>query len=307
VFLEWLRRDGTDWSKHPTREDATRDVTQVWTLLAVGKSKTSWTCPLITDPEVLDNTGRLLGCRYGRLLPSIEQPLHHSLSARLVKPPGKVLEIQATVTRRVTLCWFGFLAVPRLATFFFFLVFFFFFFFFFFLLETDIGSANLGSDWSGNGADSLSARTYLSVGALVMPWTKTTRPAVRTWCAGVSTPFTGRANWRLRVTASPHRSRLSLAVGAPLAEPKRSNERAGLFPARPTKCLNGVLTRSLGMTGRCADSPANLSGGWDHERIRRNVILRLHLASNRNLGFLSSASIGPQLQHDFLRDHIVCR
>ena len=25
VFLEWLRRDGTDWSKHPTREDAMRE------------------------------------------------------------------------------------------------------------------------------------------------------------------------------------------------------------------------------------------------------------------------------------------
>ena len=34
VFLEWLnRRDGTDWSKHPTREDAMREYSRIWTLL----------------------------------------------------------------------------------------------------------------------------------------------------------------------------------------------------------------------------------------------------------------------------------
>ena len=33
VFLEWLRRDGTVWSKHPTREDAMREYARIWALL----------------------------------------------------------------------------------------------------------------------------------------------------------------------------------------------------------------------------------------------------------------------------------
>ena len=33
VFLEWLRRDGTDWARHPTREDAMREYARIWTLL----------------------------------------------------------------------------------------------------------------------------------------------------------------------------------------------------------------------------------------------------------------------------------
>src|ERR1700691_4201267 len=33
VFLEWLRRDGTTWSNHPTREDGLREYERIWTLL----------------------------------------------------------------------------------------------------------------------------------------------------------------------------------------------------------------------------------------------------------------------------------
>src|SRR5262249_26205566 len=33
VFLEWLRRDGTVWSKHPTKEEAMREYARTRTLL----------------------------------------------------------------------------------------------------------------------------------------------------------------------------------------------------------------------------------------------------------------------------------
>ena len=54
VFLEWLRRDGTDWSKHPTREDAMREYERIWTLLGSRQIEELVELPLITDPEVLD-------------------------------------------------------------------------------------------------------------------------------------------------------------------------------------------------------------------------------------------------------------
>src|SRR5262249_18552777 len=33
VFLDWLARDGTVWSNHPTRDDVMREYARIWTLL----------------------------------------------------------------------------------------------------------------------------------------------------------------------------------------------------------------------------------------------------------------------------------
>ncbi|HKO95181.1 MAG TPA: AAA family ATPase, partial [Polyangiaceae bacterium] len=54
VFLEWLRRDGTVWSKHPTREEAMREYARTRTLLGSRRIEELVNLPLITDPEVLD-------------------------------------------------------------------------------------------------------------------------------------------------------------------------------------------------------------------------------------------------------------
>ena len=54
VFLEWLRRGGTDWSVHPTREDAMREYDRIWTQLGSRQIEDIVGSPLITDPEVLD-------------------------------------------------------------------------------------------------------------------------------------------------------------------------------------------------------------------------------------------------------------
>ena len=40
VFLDWLRRDGTVWSNHPTREDVMREYERIWeSARAAGRSK----------------------------------------------------------------------------------------------------------------------------------------------------------------------------------------------------------------------------------------------------------------------------
>jgi len=54
VFLDWLRRDGTVWSNHPTREDVMREYERIWTLLGRTAIEELIDLPLITDPEVLD-------------------------------------------------------------------------------------------------------------------------------------------------------------------------------------------------------------------------------------------------------------
>jgi len=54
VFLDWLRRDGTVWSNHPTREDVMREYERIWELLGGRAIEELIDLPLITDPDVLD-------------------------------------------------------------------------------------------------------------------------------------------------------------------------------------------------------------------------------------------------------------
>ena len=54
VFLDWLRRDGTAWSNHPTREDVMREYERIWDLLGHRAIEDLIDLPLITDPDVLD-------------------------------------------------------------------------------------------------------------------------------------------------------------------------------------------------------------------------------------------------------------
>jgi predicted ATPase len=54
VFLDFLRRNGTDWPPHPTREDAMREYERIWTLLGDRQIEDLIDLPLMTDPDVLD-------------------------------------------------------------------------------------------------------------------------------------------------------------------------------------------------------------------------------------------------------------
>jgi PAS domain S-box-containing protein len=54
VFLDWLRRDGTVWPNHPTREDVMREYQRIWELLGHRSIEELIDLPLITDTDVLD-------------------------------------------------------------------------------------------------------------------------------------------------------------------------------------------------------------------------------------------------------------
>lgn len=54
VFLEWLRRDGTVWSNHPSQDDARREYDRIWSLLGERRIEDLIDLPLITDRDVLD-------------------------------------------------------------------------------------------------------------------------------------------------------------------------------------------------------------------------------------------------------------
>jgi PAS domain S-box-containing protein len=54
VFLDYLRRYGTDWSERPSRDDVMREYDQIWSLLGSRQIEDLVDLPLMSDPDVLD-------------------------------------------------------------------------------------------------------------------------------------------------------------------------------------------------------------------------------------------------------------
>jgi GAF domain-containing protein len=53
-FLDYLRRNGTDWSQHPTRDDVMREYNRIWSLVGDRQIEDLVDLPLLDDPDVLD-------------------------------------------------------------------------------------------------------------------------------------------------------------------------------------------------------------------------------------------------------------
>jgi PAS domain S-box-containing protein len=54
VFLNYIRRNGIDWTQHPTRDDISREYNRIWSLLGTRRIEDLVDLPLTDDPDVLD-------------------------------------------------------------------------------------------------------------------------------------------------------------------------------------------------------------------------------------------------------------
>ena len=54
VFLDYLRRNGTDWSPHPTRDAVMQEYNRIWSLVGNRQIEELVDLPLLDDPDVLD-------------------------------------------------------------------------------------------------------------------------------------------------------------------------------------------------------------------------------------------------------------
>jgi predicted ATPase len=54
VYLEYLRRSGTDWSPHPTGDEAQREYDRIWSKVGSRQIEELIDLPLMTNPDVLD-------------------------------------------------------------------------------------------------------------------------------------------------------------------------------------------------------------------------------------------------------------
>ena len=54
VFLDYLRRNGTDWSPHPARDEVIKEYDRIWSLVGNRPIEDLVDLPLTDDPDVLD-------------------------------------------------------------------------------------------------------------------------------------------------------------------------------------------------------------------------------------------------------------
>jgi len=54
VFLDYLRRNGMAWSRHPTRDEVMKEYNRIWSLVGDRQIEDLVDLPLLDDPDVLD-------------------------------------------------------------------------------------------------------------------------------------------------------------------------------------------------------------------------------------------------------------
>ena len=263
VFLEWLRRDGTDWSRHPTREDAMREYARIWTLLGSRQIEDLAELPLITDPEVLDT----LDVYSEAVTPSFFSDEHLSslVVCRLVSLSLEYGNCDASCYGYV---WLAFLAGPRFGDY-----------------ADGYRFGQLGHDLvEKRGLTRYEARTYLCVGALVMPWTK--HPASgrelirRAFDTAYRTGDLAYAGYGFNTSIT-----IGLASGAPLAQVQSEAESGLAFSSKAQLGLvHGICSAQLGLIRTLRGLTAPF-GRLDHEGYSECDVER-RLAGNRNLGLV---------------------
>lgn len=149
VFLEWLRREGTVWSNRPTRDDVVREYQRIWELLGEREIEQLMDLPLVEDPDVLDT----LDVFTEIVTPSIlfDEHLSTLVVCRLVTLS---LEHGNSDAACFAYVWLAMFAGARLDNY-----------------DGGFRFGQLGYDLvEKRGLTRYQARTYMSVGAMVIPW-----------------------------------------------------------------------------------------------------------------------------------------
>jgi PAS domain S-box-containing protein len=281
VFLEWLRRDGTVWSKHPTREEAMREYARTWTLLGSRQIEELVNQPLITDPEILDTLDVFSEGAPASFF--FDEHLSSLVICRMVSLSLEYGNCDASCFGYV---WMAFLAGPRFDNY-----------------RDGFRFGQLGLDLvEQRGLMRYQARTYLCVGALVIPWT--THPASgrelvrRAFDAAYRVGDLAYVGYGFHVSIT-----MSLTVGTPLAEVQAEAESAVAFSG---KAQLGRVSATCGAQLGLARTLRGLTatfGRLDHDGYSERETER-HFASDPNLGLPEFHYWVRKLQARFLAgDH----
>ena len=154
VFLEYLRRSGTDWSLHPTREEVMREYDRIWSLVGSRQIEELVDLPLMSNPDVLD----LLDVFTEVVTPALfcDENLCSLVICRMV---NLSLEHGNSDGSCFAYVWFAIIAGPRFGNY-----------------KDGFRFGRLGYELvEKRGLKRYQARTYMSFGNIVMPWARHVR------------------------------------------------------------------------------------------------------------------------------------
>src|SRR5215813_11613631 len=161
VFLEYLRRFGTDWSPHPTRDEVMREYNRIWPLVGSRQIEELVDLPLMTNPDLLDALDVLTEIVTPALFS--DENLSSLVICRMV---NLSLEHGISDASCFAYVWFAIIAGPRFGNY-----------------QAGSRFGQLGYELvEKRGLKRFQARTYMSFGDIVIPWTrhvKTGRDLVR--------------------------------------------------------------------------------------------------------------------------------
>ncbi len=151
VFLEYLRPAGTDWMPHPTRDEVLHEYDRIWTLLGNRSIEQLIDLPLMTDPDIID----LLD-----VLTEVVTPALYSDENLLSLVACRMVNLSLEYGNRDGSCfgyvWFGIVAGPCFNNY-----------------KDGFRFGQLGYDLVEKlGLARYQARTYMSFGNFVIPWSK---------------------------------------------------------------------------------------------------------------------------------------
>jgi PAS domain S-box-containing protein len=151
VCLEYLRRGGTDWSPHPTSDEARREYNRIWSQLGNRQIEELVDLPLITNPDLLDDLGVL-----GEVVMPASCCDENLLALVICRMVNLSLERGNSDSSCFAYVWFAIIAGPCFGNY-----------------RDGFRFGRLGYELVGKrGLTRYQARTYMSFGNIVMPWAK---------------------------------------------------------------------------------------------------------------------------------------
>jgi PAS domain S-box-containing protein len=264
VCLEYLRRVGTDWSPHPTTEEVRREYDRIWELVGSRQIEELIDLPLMTNPDVLDTLDVLAEVVTPALF--CDENLSSIVLCRMV---NLSLEYGNTDGSCFAYVWFAIIAGPRFGKY-----------------KEGFRFGRLGYELvEKRGLKRFQARTYMSFGDIVMPWTKHVR-AGRELVRRAFDAANEIGDLTFAAYSCDHLIKNLLAAGDPLGEVQREAENALEFAQKVRfglvidhiRAQLGLIRTLRGLTPKfgCFDDE-----GFDELRFER------HLASNPALAELA--------------------
>lgn len=151
VFLEYLKRDGIVWSHRPTRDDVTREYERIWILLGDRQIEDLIDLPVMTDQDRRDTLDAFAEIVAPALLYD-----EHFCSLVVCRMVTLSLEYGNCDASCFGYAWFAIIAGPRFDNY-----------------DAGVRFGQLGFDLvDKRGLTGYQARTYMSTGNMVWPWTK---------------------------------------------------------------------------------------------------------------------------------------